>query len=211
MNAGRFITLEGIEGAGKSTLAKSLAETLSARGLRVLTTREPGGTPLAEQLRSLVLTRGEERISAEAETLIMFAARAVHLENLIRPALAAGSWVICDRFTDATRAYQGAGRGVDPELIERLARAVHPTLWPDRTLLLDLPVQLGLARARSRRGEPDRFESEQQRFFERVRDGYLQLLHNEPARVRRIDASVAAAAVQEQALLALSELLTDSA
>jgi dTMP kinase len=207
MSPGRFITLEGIEGAGKSTLAASLASALATRGLRVLLTREPGGTPLAEQLRTVVLTRGDERISAEAETLIMFAARAIHLENLIAPALSAGTWVICDRFTDATRAYQGAGRGVDPDLIERLARAVHPNLWPHCTLLLDLPVELGLARARARLGQPDRFESEQQRFFERVREGYLSVLRAEPQRVRRIDAGAAAASVQIQALAALSDLL----
>src|SRR6202051_5046910 len=133
--AARFISLEGIEGAGKSTLARALEATLVARGLTVKLTREPGGTPLAERLRALVLERGPERISAEAETLLMFAARAIHVENLIRPALCAGTWVICDRYTDATRAYQGAGRGVDGELIERLAQAVHPDLWPQRTLV----------------------------------------------------------------------------
>jgi dTMP kinase len=130
---GKFISLEGIEGAGKSTLARALETALQVRGLSVRRTREPGGTPLAEQLRALVLARGAERISAEAETLLMFAARSIHVENLIRPALRSGAWVICDRFTDATRAYQGAGRGVDPELIERLARAVHGDLWPHRT------------------------------------------------------------------------------
>lgn len=210
MNRGRFISLEGIEGAGKSTLVKSLSDALGSHGVAVLATREPGGTPLAEQLRSLVLARGPERISAEAEVLIMFAARAVHVENLIRPALAAGTWVICDRFTDATRAYQGAGRGVDAQLIEHLAGAVHSGLWPDRTLLLDLPVELGLARARARRGEPDRFESEQQRFFERVRDGYLAIARAEPARVRCIDASATAEAVQSQAWAALSGLLAEA-
>lgn len=203
----KLISLEGIEGAGKSTLARSLEAALRERGLSVLLTREPGGTPLAEQLRTLVLSRGTERISAEAETLLMFSARAIHIENLIRPALVAGTWVICDRYTDATRAYQGAGRGVDLELIERLARAVHRDLWPQRTLLLDLPVELGLARVRARSGDGDRFEDEQRRFFERVRLCYLELAANEPKRVRIVDATSAPQQVLERALAALSDLL----
>jgi dTMP kinase len=205
--AGKFISLEGIEGAGKSTLARALEIALKQRGLEVRLTREPGGTPLAEQLRSLVLARGGEHISAEAETLLMFAARAIHLENLIRPALRRGVWVICDRFTDATRAYQGAGRGVDPELIERLASAVHADLWPDRTLLLDVPVELGLTRAGRRQGEGDRFEDEDWRFFERVRARYLQLAASQSARVRVIDAAGAPPSVAARALEAIAELL----
>jgi dTMP kinase len=204
---GKFISLEGIEGAGKSTLARALEATLTQRGLRVRLTREPGGTPLAEQLRALVLTRGGERISAAAETLLMFAARAIHLENLIRPALSSGIWVICDRFTDATRAYQGAGRGVDPALIERLAITVHGDLWPHRTLLLDLPVELGLKRARKRHEEGDRFEDEDRRFFERVHARYLELAANEPGRVRIIDAAGAAQSVAGRALEAIADLL----
>lgn len=204
---GRFISLEGIEGAGKSTLARALEATLNERGLRVRLTREPGGTPLAEQLRALVLARGGERISAEAETLLMFAARAIHLENLIRPALRSGIWVICDRFTDATRAYQGAGRGVDPALIERLAIAVHADLWPHRTLLLDLPVELGLTRAGKRQGEGDRFEDEDWRFFERVRARYLELAATESGRVRIIDAAGAPQSVVGRALEAIADLL----
>jgi dTMP kinase len=205
--AGRFISLEGIEGAGKSTLARALAATLTARGLAVRLTREPGGTPLAERLRTLVLERGAERISAEAETLLMFAARAVHVENLIRPALAQGEWVLCDRFTDATRAYQGAGRGVDAALIERLAQSVHGTLWPDRTLLLDLPVEEGLSRARRRSAAGDRFEDEDRRFFERVRVRYLALAASEPARVRVLDAAGAPDDVAARALAAIADLL----
>jgi dTMP kinase len=205
--AGRFISLEGIEGAGKSTLARALAATLTARGLAVRLTREPGGTPLAERLRTLVLERGAERISAEAETLLMFAARAVHVENLIRPALAQGEWVLCDRFTDATRAYQGAGRGVDAALIERLAQSVHGTLWPDRTLLLDLPVEEGLSRARRRSAAGDRFEDEDRRFFERVRARYLALAASEPARVRVLDAAGAPDDVAARALAAIADLL----
>ncbi len=205
--AGRFISLEGIEGAGKSTLARALEARLAGRGLKVRLTREPGGTPVAEQLRTLVLERGAERISAEAETLLMFAARAVHVENLIRPALAQGEWVICDRFTDATRAYQGAGRGVDAALIERLAQTVHGTLWPHRTLLLDVPVELGLSRARTRSAAGDRFEDEDRRFFERVRARYLALAASEPARVRVLDAAGAPDDVAARALAAIADLL----
>jgi dTMP kinase len=205
--AGRFISLEGIEGAGKSTLARALEAMLTARGLAVRLTREPGGTPLAERLRTLVLERGAERISAEAETLLMFAARAVHVENLIRPALAQGEWVICDRFTDATRAYQGAGRGVDAALIERLAQTVHGTLWPDRTLLLDLPVEAGLTRARRRAAAGDRFEDEHWGFFERVRARYLALAASEPARMRVLDAAGAPDDVAARALAAIADLL----
>jgi dTMP kinase len=205
--AARFISLEGIEGAGKSTLARALEATLVARGLTVKLTREPGGTPLAERLRALVLERGAERISAEAETLLMFAARAVHVENLIRPALSGGAWVICDRFTDATRAYQGAGRGVDAELIERLARTVHGNLWPHRTVLLDLPVNTGLARARKRAGAGDRFEDQDRRFFERVRARYLALAAAEPTRVRVVDAAQAPDRVTARAFDAIADLL----
>ena len=205
--AGTFISLEGIEGAGKSTVARALEAMLTRRGVAVRLTREPGGTPLAERLRTLVLERGAERISAEAETLLMFAARAVHVENLIRPALAQGEWVLCDRFTDATRAYQGAGRGVDAALIERLAQTVHGTLWPDRTLLLDLPVDVGLARARRRSAAGDRFEDEDRRFFERVRARYLALAASEPARVRVLDAAGAPDDVAARALAAIADLL----
>jgi dTMP kinase len=209
--AGRFISLEGIEGAGKSTLARALEATLAARGLTVRLTREPGGTPLAERLRALLLERGAERISAEAETLLMFAARSVHLDNLIRPVLASGTWVICDRFSDATRAYQGAGRGVDAELIERLANAVHGNLWPHRTLLLDLPVDTGLLRARKRASAGDRFEDEDRSFFERVCARYLALAAAEPARVRVVDAEQAPERVAERALDAIADLLAGAA
>ena len=152
MNRGRFITLEGIEGAGKSTVAKVVSEWLAGRGITARVTREPGGTPLAERVRQIVLERGAEAVSPQAETLLMFAARSIHVENLIRPALGRGEWVICDRFTDATRAYQGHGRGLDLAWIEQLATAVHGNLQPDLTLLLDLPVALGLSRARARSG-----------------------------------------------------------
>jgi dTMP kinase len=211
MSRGKFITLEGIEGAGKSTVASALVEALRARGVAVRQTREPGGTPLAERLRQLVLTRGDESLSAEAETLLMFAARAIHLDNLVRPALELGEWVICDRFTDATRAYQGGGRGVDAGLIEHLAVSVHKGLEPDLTLLLDLPVSVGLDRARSRRqanGESvaDRFESETLQFFERVRASYLAIAKRDAHRCRVIDATSDPKTVQAAALSMLKEL-----
>jgi dTMP kinase len=203
----RFISLEGIEGAGKSMLARTLEAALRARGVPVLVTREPGGSPLAERLRTLVLERGAERITAASETLLMFAARSLHVENTIRPALEQGSWVICDRFSDATRAYQGGGRGVDSALIESLAEAVHGKLWPERTLLLDLPVEQGLARARARRAGSDRFEDEDRFFFERVRARYLEIALAEPQRVRLIDATQSPQGVAESAFAALADLL----
>jgi dTMP kinase len=207
MSRGRFITLEGIEGAGKSTAARALCAWLEGRGIRVIATREPGGTPLAERLRQIVLERGTEEVGAVTETLVMFAARSVHLQNLIRPALEQGRWVVCDRFTDATRAYQGAGRGVDGALIAHLAQAVQAGLEPDRTLLLDLPVEAGLARARARSGAAsDRFEAETVAFFERVRAGYLALAQADPERVRCIDAQQAEAAVRAQVIEAVADL-----
>ena len=204
---GRFITLEGIEGAGKSTLARALESALRERGLPVVTTREPGGSPLAERLRGILLERGTEQITPVAETLLMFAARSIHIESRIRPALEQGSWVICDRFSDATRAYQGAGRGVDAVLIESLAQSVHARLWPQRTLLLDLPVELGLTRARARRAGGDRFEDEERQFFERARARYLQVAADEPQRVRVIDARLGPAQVATQAFAAIEDLL----
>jgi dTMP kinase len=208
---GRFITLECIEGAGKSTVAKFVHELLTARGITVRATREPGGTPLAERVRELVLSRQGEPITPVTETLLMFAGRGLHMENLIRPALARGEWVVCDRFTDATRAYQGAGRGVSAELIDALARAVQRGLQPDCTLLLDLPVEIGLERVRQRSGTSaptDRFEEESARFFERVRERYLELARAEPARIRIIDANRGLAEVQAHVAAVLEPLLT---
>ena len=207
MSAARFISLEGIEGAGKSTVAVALQAELERRGERVLLTREPGGTPLAEALRGLLLRRDGELLNPTAETLLMFAARAVHLDNAVRPALAGGQWVICDRFTDASYAYQGGGRGVDQALLDRLAAAVHADLWPARTLLLDLPVDTGLARAKTRPGAADRFESEQRAFFERVRAAYLQRAAREPQRIRLIDAQRDRVEVVAAALAAIDDLL----
>lgn len=190
MNAGRFISLEGGEGAGKSTLAAGLAKALQALGIPVICTREPGGTPLAERVRAVVLERGDEVIDLTAETLLMFAARSIHLANRIRPALAAGHWVICDRFTDATYAYQGAGRGVPLPLIDSLAEAVQQGTWPDRTLLLDLPIEEGMRRAKRRGSPEDRFEAEHTAFFTRVRDAYRQRAAAEPTRFRVLDATL---------------------
>lgn len=209
---GRFITLEGIEGAGKSTVAAALRAALQDYGLPSVLTREPGGTPLAERLRQIVLARGAEVVSAEVETLLMFAARGVHLDNLVRPAIERGDWVICDRFTDATRAYQGGGRGMDADFIESLARGVQRGLEPDLTLILDLPVEIGLARAGARRlaaGEStvDRFESETLLFFERVRARYLQIARENPERCRLIDATAPAEVVAAAAMAALRPLL----
>ena len=208
---GGFVTLEGIEGAGKTTVAAALIALLEQRGYAVQPTREPGGTPLAEQLRGILLSRGSETISPVAETLLMFAARSVHIENRIRPALARGEWIICDRYTDATRAYQGAGRSVDAGWIEQLAKEVHAGVEPDLTLLLDLPVVVGLERARQRRvarGVMDRFESQAIEFFERVRRAYLQLAAAAPQRFVVIDATQPLEAVINAAQAALSYTLT---
>ena len=207
MTPARFITLEGIEGAGKTTVADRITQSLRSRGVTVHATREPGGTKVAEGIRSLVLNRGGEHISAMAETLLMFGARQVHVDNLIRPALTRGEWVLCDRFTDATHAYQGGGRGVDRELIERLAQAVHGDLQPDCTLLLDVPVRVGLERMQARRGAVDRFEIESAQFFDRVRTRYLELARAQPQRIRVIDATRKLDEVCDSAVAALEEAL----
>jgi dTMP kinase len=206
VSRGRFITLEGIEGAGKSTVARYILEWLQSRGQPAVLTREPGGTPLAERVRELVLKPDGEAIPPAAEMLLMFAARSLHLANLIRPALARGEWVICDRFTDATRAYQGGGRGVAQTTIESLAHLVHADLQPDLTLLLDLPVAAGMARARARRGETDRFEQEQGAFFERVRAAYLELARANAQRFCVVDAARDLPAVQASVAQALAGL-----
>lgn len=206
MSRGRFITLEGIEGAGKSSLQQALAAALQAQGHALCITREPGGTPLAEEIRTLALARREEGMPPASELLLMFAARAAHVATRIVPALERGEWVLCDRFTDASRAYQGAGRGLAAEVIEQLAAIAHPGLAPDRTLLLDLPPEQGLARVRSRGGKGDRFEDERLAFFARVRQRYLELAAAEPARIRVLDATTEPADVLRQALAALEGL-----
>jgi dTMP kinase len=208
---GLFLTLEGIEGAGKSTVARFIGAWLAREGIPACLTREPGGTPLAERVREVVLERGSEPLSAVTETLLMFAARSLHVQNLIRPALARGEWVVCDRFTDATRAYQGCGRSVDAALIESLANAVHQDLVPDQTVLLDVPIALGLARARARAGAgADRFEAETVEFFEKVRAGYLSLAAREPQRFTVIDAAAPLAQVERRIGERLLELRSRS-
>lgn len=195
MSKGKFITLEGGEGLGKSTNLGFVKERLEQRGLTVVVTREPGGTPLGEQVRSILLSGG--KVSAAAELLLMFAARAQHLEDVIRPALERGCWVVSDRFTDASYAYQGAGRGIAPSVIAAMEAFVQAGLQPDLTLLFDAPVELGLARAK-RRSEADRFESEDLDFFQRIRTAYLARASEAPQRIRLIDASLPLVAVQEQ-------------
>lgn len=185
---GKFITIEGTEGVGKTTNIDFIQAWLLAQNIEFLATREPGGTPLAEQVRQLLLTPSDEKICDTAELLLMFAGRAQHLDQVIMPSLEAGKWVVCDRFTDATYAYQGAGRGMDSALIEHLEHLVQGVLRPDLTLILDIPVEIGLKRA-SDRSEPDRFEQEQVEFFDRVRQGYLNTAAKDPQRYAVIDAS----------------------
>jgi dTMP kinase len=206
---GRFVTFEGGEGAGKTTQLARAAEWLRTRGVEVVVTREPGGTPRAERLRAILLERSEEPMPGSCELLLMFAARATHLENLVWPAMRRGAWVLCDRYTDATYAYQGGGRGLAVAQIDALAAIVHPDGWPDLTLLFDLPVERGLARASKRNGDqgPDRFESEQRAFFERVRDAYLGRARREPGRFRVIDANAAIDDVAATVRAALEPLL----
>lgn len=186
--SGRFVTLEGIEGVGKSTQCAVVAAALEGLGHTVVVTREPGGTALGEGIRGLLLDRDLPAMDPMTELLLIFAARAEHLEKLVRPALAAGQWVVCDRFTDATYAYQGGGRGLSLSAIESLESLVQGVLRPDLTLLLDAPVELALARAKAR-GESDRFEAERVEFFARTRAAYLRRATLEPARMRVVDAA----------------------
>lgn len=199
--SGLFITLEGPEGAGKSTNREYLAEHLRAQGVDVVLTREPGGTPLAERIRELLLAPSDEPMDADTELLLVFAARAQHLAQVIRPALERGAVVLCDRFTDATYAYQGGGRGLSVARIASLEQFVQGELRPDLTLVFDLPVEIGLSRAAAR-GRLDRFEQEGQAFFEAVRQAYLARASAAPQQYTLIDASQSLAQVQ-QALDAL--------
>lgn len=194
---GKFITLEGIEGAGKSSQLAFIKAWLERAGKTVLQTREPGGTPLGEKIREVLLDHRNDAMAADTELLLMFAARAQHLAQVVRPALARGEWVLCDRFTDATYAYQGGGRGIARERIAALETWVQGELRPHLTVLLDVPVDVGLARA-GQRSEPDRFERERAEFFTRVRAAYLQLAREHAARYRVVDASQPLAAVQQQ-------------
>lgn len=207
---GCFITVEGVEGAGKSTLITALREHLEESGREVMVTREPGGTRLGEALREVLLDNHQREMVPEAELLLMFAARVQHVRETIRPALAAGTWVICDRFTDATYAYQGYGRGMPADHIRYLEEWLQEDLRPDLTVLLDLPVATGLARTDGR-GGPDRFEAEADDFFERVRQGYLEMARAEPERFRLVDATRTREAVREQAGQVLDEYLAGAA
>lgn len=192
MKRGKFLTLEGVDGAGKSTHLEFVADFVATRAPHVIVTREPGGTELAERLRAAILG---QPMAPEVETLLLFAARADHVARVIRPALEAGTWVVCDRFSDATAAYQGAGKGVPTDLIERLAAAAHPGLVPDRTLVFDCSYEISRKRLE---GRPlDRFEREDRAFFERVRGAYLGRARAEPARVRVIDAGLAVSEIRK--------------
>lgn len=185
--SGALITIEGTEGVGKSTSIRFIREVLEGEGCDVIVTREPGGTQLGERIRETILSAPAGSLSATTEVLLMYAARAHHVERVIRPALKAGKWVVCDRFVDATHAYQGAGRHADPELMKHLAKAVLQDLRPDLTLLLDAPLDIGFSRIRHR--EQDHFEQEDREFFERVRAEYHAIAAREPERVQVIDAA----------------------
>ncbi len=199
----KFLTLEGVDGAGKSSHIEFIADAIRSKGAHVIVTREPGGTDFAERLRQTILSH---EMSPILETLLVFAARADHVERVIKPALASGQWVICDRFTDATAAYQGAGKGVNAELIARIADAAHPGVRPTRTLVFDCPYEVAAARLARAGRTLDRFEREDRAFFERVRSAYLAIAKAEPERVVVIDASRDAHAVREQIKSALTGL-----
>ena len=203
---GTFITVEGIEGTGKSTNIEFVTGLIEASGNKVITTREPGGTPMAEKIRELLLDHGQEPVPEIAELLLFFAARSLHLRNTIVPALARGEWVICDRFTDASRAYQGSGRGLDAEQIERMADWVQNGLEPDITLLLDAPAEVGMARTAGR-DQNDRMDNETLAFYQRVRQGYLTLADVHADRFRIINADQPLADVHADIRACLAPLL----
>lgn len=210
MNTGKFITIEGGEGVGKSTQIGRLRDFAAERGVEVVVTREPGGTRRAERIRELLLETSDEAMPSTCELLLMFAARSTHIENVIRPALARGAWVICDRFTDATYAYQGGGRSLPVENIATLEAMVQGTLRPDLTLLLDAPLEVSAARASARNaaaGTSDRFEQERREFFERVRATYLDRARRKPQRFVVIDASQSMEAVTVAIQQAITERL----
>lgn len=211
-NTGRFITFEGGEGVGKSTNIQFVSEWLQQQGIRTLITREPGGTEIAEKIRNdLLKAHHNEDMSDLAELLLVFAARAQHLEKVIRPALASGTWVLCDRFTDSTIAYQGYGRGLSKEVIASLKQLVQQGMEPDCTFLLEAPLELGMSRARGRAADAgeqvDRFETEKLEFFQRVQQGFTELAEQQP-RFRRIDASQPLTQVQEAIATQMEQLLT---
>lgn len=207
MKHGRFITFEGGEGAGKSTQLTRLVARLRTDGREVVATREPGGSPGAEAIRELVLTGAADRWSPVTETLLMYAARRDHVERVIRPALARGAWVVCDRFADSTRAYQGAAGGTAAELIAALERFVLEETRPDLTLIFDLPVEVGLARAHARAGSEMRFESKGLAFHARLREGFLGIADAEPDRCALIDADGSVEAVEARVWAAVQARL----
>lgn len=204
--SGRFVTFEGIEGVGKSTQLAAAQASLQQLGVDVVVTREPGGTALAEQIRGLLLDTGHTAMTPDVELLLIFAARAQHLAEKILPALAAGRWVLCDRFTDATYAYQGGGRGLGAERVATIEQWVQGSLQPDATILLDASPEVGLARARARGGDSDRFEREQLLFFQRVRDVYLQRAAAHPDRFTVLDATADVPEVTAQVVAVLERL-----
>jgi dTMP kinase len=206
MTKGRFITLEGSEGVGKSTNLEFIRAYLQAHHIPLVITREPGGTLLAEKIRALLLDPHSESLSEQTELLLMFAARSQHLQHVIRPALSAGKWVLCDRFTDATYAYQGGGRRMDIKTIEWLEQLVQGPLKPDLTLLFDAPVDIGLKRA-EQRGELDRFEREKRRFFEDVRRAYLLQAELNPKRIKVINANQPLVDVQQTIIETLQRFM----
>jgi len=206
---GKFITVEGTEGVGKTTNIQCIASWLDERGIAYISTREPGGTALGEKIRALLLDKDNTGMAASAELLLMFAARAQHLEEKIIPALVAGTWVLCYRFTDATYAYQGFGRGLNREHIKQLEALVQGDLHPDFTLILDIDPELGMSRVRAR-GELDRFESEALEFFDRVRAGYRERANDNPARYCLVDASAPLAVVQEHIVEALNAFVGEA-
>jgi dTMP kinase len=206
---GKFITVEGIEGTGKSTNIDFVTDLIEARGIGVLRTREPGGTPMAEKIRQLLLDHGQEPLPDIAELLLFFAARSLHLRNTIVPALQRGEWVVCDRFTDASRAYQGSGRGLDADRIERMAEWVQEGLEPDLTLLLDAPAEVGMSRTAGR-DENDRMDSETLDFYQRVRDGYLTLAGIHEDRFRVINADQPLARVQSEISACLDTFFSEN-
>ncbi len=203
---GKFISLEGIEGVGKTTNIRFLDDLLAKRGVRCELSREPGGTERAEAIRQLVLEPADEELCSLSELLLMFASRAQHVEHRIRPCIERGDWLICDRFTDATLAYQGYGRGQSLARIRTLADWAHGDLWPDMTLLLDLPYAVSVSRRESRQ-ETDRFEQQRLEFFDKVRQGYLKLAAAEPERFVVIDADQALQNVQRDIAKAISNIL----
>ncbi len=194
---GKFITIEGTEGVGKSTNIAFIKAWFEAKNISLLHTREPGGTPLAEEIRELLLSKRDEQVDAKSELLLMYAARAQHVSQKIKPALEQGQWVLCDRFSDASFAYQGAGRALGLDKLVALDQWVLEGFKPDLTILLDLPVEVGLSRAQER-GPIDRFEEEKVEFFEQVRNGYLQIAQQEPERVKIVDARGSLEEVQQQ-------------